>query len=77
MTSRKQLWAVEVIGPDDWFAAHSLQDAREQAAALNAGIMRRPADEMEPNVWAVPRAVTWDEIDHAKALALRDKAPTK
>lgn len=74
----KQLWAVEVVGPDDWYAARSLQDAREYAADLNAAIMaRRPADELEPNIWAIPRAVSWTEAQHTKGLELRDRSNGK
>jgi hypothetical protein len=64
----KELWGVEVVGPDDWYAAESLQAAREHAHALNQAIMRRPADEIELNVWAVPRLLDWSEADHTASL---------
>lgn len=67
------LWAVEVVGPDDWYAVRSLQDAREFAQELNTAIMRRPADDIEPNVWAVPRAVTWTKEQHDASLADQDR----
>lgn len=68
MSDKKELWGVEVVGPDDWFAAESLQQAREMAKAINDTVMRRPADEIEPNVWAVPRLLDWTEEQHYHSL---------
>jgi hypothetical protein len=65
----KTLWCIEVVGPDDWYAARSLKHAREMAGALNEQICRRGHDdELEPNVWAVPRVWPWDAEAHAQAL---------
>jgi hypothetical protein len=72
--TKKQLWAVEVMGPDDWFAARSLKDAREKAAELNAAIIKHGHDdEFEPNCWAIPRAVDWTEDQHEASLKLQDE----
>lgn len=69
-----ELWGIEIVGPDDWFASESLQAAREHAHALNTAIMRRPADAIEPNVWAIPRLLhDWTPEQHAASLADQKK----
>ncbi len=73
--TKKELWGIEVIGPDDWFAARSLQHAREMAMEINKGVMRHPADSIAPNVWAVPRFLElWTEEEHAASLAATEAA---
>lgn len=65
----RTLWCVNVIGPDDLYAAASLKHARECAHSLNQLIGERGHDdELEPNVWAVPAIWPWTPEDHAAGL---------
>jgi hypothetical protein len=74
----KTLWCIQIVGPDDWYAAKSLTHAREMAGKINAQICRSGHDdENEPNVWAVPGIWPWSAEQHAQSLKELDSGQAK
>ncbi len=71
MTTRTELFAVSIIGPDDLVAAASYADAVKIAHAFNSWWVGRldKLRDLDPHLWAVPITWPWSAPDHAANLA--------
>lgn len=77
-TTTDELWAVNIQGPDDVFAAASRAEAVNLAAKFNAwwiaNFAAKGLDPNDPTLWAAPTLWRYDAELHAGSLATFDSS---